>query len=116
MAIKLVKVGVAAVPGVIEIAEDVLDVEPTYIHATRILEFGAGLLGSLMVPEDSPWADPLEALMLASEPLAIKSIYGLMTEAVEGAPTVTKEAIELKLKQAGQVIPPVRPEEVAIEF
>jgi len=29
---------------------------------------------------------------------------------------ITKEAIELKLKRAGQVIPPVRPEEVAIEF
>jgi len=115
MALKLVKVGVAAIPGVIEIAEDQLDVDPTIVHATRFGEFGVGLIGSLMVRSGSPWEDPLEALMLSAEPLAIKSVFNLLTGAVEGAP-ITKEAIELKLKRAGQVIPPTRPEEVAIEF
>ena len=107
MPLKLVKVGVAAIPGVLEIAEDALDVDPTVIHGTRLAEFGVGLVGSLMVRERSPWEDPLEALMLASEPLAIKSIYSLVTGAIEGSP-ITKEAIELKLKRAGQL----RPEEI----
>lgn len=106
MPLKLVKVGVAAIPGILEIAEDALDVEPEVIHGTRLAEFGIGLVGSLMVKERSPYADPLEALMLASEPLAIKSIYNLVTGAMEGA-SITKEAIELKLKSrgAGQLRP-----------
>lgn len=101
MPIKLVKVGVAAIPGVAEIAEDYLDVDPEIIHATRGAEFGIGLIGSLMVPRGSPWEDPLEALMLASEPLAIKSVYSLVTGAMEGR-GITKEAIELKLKSRGR--------------
>ena len=113
MALKLVKVGVAAVPGIIDVVEDIMDVDPVWVHATRLGEFGVGLVGSLLAKR-APWEEPLEALMLASEPLAIKSIYSLVTGAMEGAPA-TKEAIELKLKRAGQVIPPTRPTEVAIE-
>lgn len=106
MPLKLVKVGVAAIPGLLEVAEDVMDVDPIVIHGTRIVEFLAGLGGSLMVNERSPYADPLEALMLASEPLAIKTIYSLVSGAMEGA-GITKEAIELKLKSrgAGQLRP-----------
>jgi len=109
MPLKLVKLGVAAIPGVLDIAEDYMDVDPIVIHGTRIVEFLAGLGGSLMVRPGSPYADPLEALMLASEPLTIKSIYSLVTGAMEGA-GITKEAIELKLRSrgAGQL----RPEEM----
>jgi len=105
MAVKLVKVGVAAVPGILEVAEDYLDVDPKIIHATRGAEFGIGLIGSLVVPAGA-WVDPLEALMLASEPLVIKSAYSLITGAVAGK-EVSKEAIELKLKgrPAGQLRP-----------
>ena len=106
MPLKLVKLGVAAVPGILEVAEDALDVEPIVIHGTRLAEFGLGLFGSLMVRRGSQWEEPLETLMLASEPLAIKSIYNLVTGAMEGT-AITKEAIELKLKSrgAGQLRP-----------
>ena len=101
MAVKLVKVGVAAIPGVVEIGEDYLDVDPEIVHATRGVEFGIGLVGSLLVPRGHVAEDPLEALMLASEPLVIKSVYSLITGALEGR-GITKEAIELKLKARGR--------------
>jgi len=109
MTVKLVKVGVAAIPGLADISEEYFDVDPKWIHATRGAEFGIGLIGSLLAPEKSAWGDPLEALMLASEPLVIKSVYELVTGVVAGK-EVTKEAIELKLKgrPAGQL----RPEEM----
>ena len=112
MAVKLVKVGVAAIPGIVEIGEDYFDADPKIVHATRGAEFGIGLIGSLLVPTGNPWEDPLEALMLASEPLVIKSVYNLVSGAIEGE-EVSREAIELKLKargrrRAGQI----RPEEM----
>ena len=113
MVVKLAKLAVAALPGIADIAEEYLDVDPTIVHATRGVEFGLGFLGSLLAPKDSPWEDPFDALMLASEPLVVKSVYSLLTEAVEGE-EVTKEDIELKLKARGRGAPAgqLRPEEM----
>jgi len=108
LAIKLVKVGTAAIPGVLEVLEDYFDVDPIYRHLTRFSTFGAGLIGSLLVRE-GVWGDVLEALMLSSEPLAIKSIYELIVGGGAGLEE-TREAIELKLMRKGER--QLRPEEM----
>jgi hypothetical protein len=103
---KLTKVGVALIPGIIDVAEDYMAVPSTYIHLTRIAEFAVGVVGCAMTGTTGFVADAMEALLLSSEPLLVKSIYGLVTGAVEGQPK--KSDIELRLRRAGALAPQIR--------
>jgi len=104
--VKLVKVGIAAVPGFIEIGGDILEWTPAWRDITRTIGCLGGLIGSLLVPK---YAEPLETFGLAYEPLFIKTLYGRLVGAVEGE-EITKADIQLRLRRrgAGQL----RPEEM----
>jgi len=121
--IALEKLGVGAIAGLADIGLEKID-ESFPIEAPiarpiqtvgRAALFLVGLAGSYMVKEGSKWVEPLETLMVAETPLVIRSIakgIGFIAD-YSGAPS--REAIELRLR-GGQVIPPTRPEEVAIEL
>jgi hypothetical protein len=103
---KLTKIGVALIPGIIDVAEDYAAVPSTYIHLTRVAEFAVGLVGCAMTGTTGFGADASEALLLSSEPLLIKSIFSFITGAVEGQPT--KSEIELRLHRAPAIAPQIK--------
>jgi hypothetical protein len=103
---KLTKIGVAAIPGIIDVVEDYFAVPSKYVHLTRFLEFGIGLIGCAVTGVEGFAANASEALTLSSEPLVIKSLYSLITGAIEGQPT--KEEIIARLRRAGAFAPQIR--------
>jgi len=121
--IALEKLGVGAIAGLADVGLEKLD-EAFPIEAPiarpiqtigRVGLFLTGLIGNYMVREGSKWAEPLETLMVAEEPLLIRSIVKLTGFIADYSGAPSREAIELRLR-GGQVIPPTRPEEVAIEL
>jgi len=122
--IALKKLGVAGLAGLADIGLEKLDESfPIEAPIARPIQtigraglFLVGLAGNYMVREGSKWAEPLETLMIAEEPLLIRSIAKGIGVIADYAEVPSRDSIELRLRRAGQVIPPTRPEEVAIEL
>jgi hypothetical protein len=106
----LKKLGVGAGVGLLDIGLEKID-ESQGLSAPlnaqtigRIGLFAIGLIGSAM----GKYEEILETVYIAEEPLLIRSaakLGGLITDYAE-APS--REAIELRLRSAGQAAPPMR--------
>jgi len=108
MPLKLVKLAEGAGLGLLDIALEKIDesqglVAPMNAQTIgRAGLFGLGLAGTAMGLGGAKWEPHLETIMIAEEPLLIRSllkITGLIGE-YAGAPS--REAIELRLRQAGR--------------
>lgn len=73
--------------------------EPLTIkNVARPILWGLGLAGSVLCKEDTLLSDVSETLMIAEEPLLVRTIYNVIKGATQGQ---TKRDLELKLKHKG---------------
>ena len=104
MKLNLVKLGEGAAVGLLDIGLEKIDESQGLTAPLNALTLGrAGIFGVSLVGQllTTKWHDHLETLMIAEEPLLIRSLAklgGLITDYAE-APS--REAIELRLRQAG---------------
>jgi len=106
--VNLKKLGIGAGVGILDIGLEKVD-EATGMVAPlnaqtigRAGLFALGLIGSAM----GKYEETLETLYVAEEPLVIRSIAKLVGFVTEYAEAPSREAIELRLRQAGQAITP----------
>jgi len=110
MALKLVKLAEGAGVGLLDIGLEKLDemqgwTAPMNAQTVgRAGLFALGLIGSAM-GKPARWVDHLETLYIAEEPLLIRSLAKLGGLIADYAEAPSREAIELRLRQAGQIIP-----------
>jgi len=110
MALKLVKLVEGAGVGLLDIGLEKLDEMQGWaapMNAQTIGRaglFAVGLIGSAL-ERPKRWWEHLETIMIAEEPLLIRSLAKLGGLIAEYAEAPSKEAIELRLRQAGQIIP-----------
>jgi len=108
MALKLVKVAEGAGVGLLDIALEKVDEMQGWVapmsaqFAGRATLFGVGLIGSAMGLGGARWEPHLETIMIAEEPLLIRSVAKLAGLVAEYAEAPSREAIELRLRQAGR--------------
>jgi len=106
MALKLVKLGEGAAVGLIDIGLEKLDESQGWVAPMnaqtlgRAGLFALGLVGSAL-ERPRGWTEHLETLMIAEEPLLIRSAAKLAGVIAEYAEAPSREAIELRLRQAG---------------
>jgi len=104
MKLNLVKLAEGATVGLLDIGLEKIDesqglVAPLNAQTIgRIGIFGASLVGQLVTDK---WHDHLETLMVAEEPLVIRSLAKLGGIIADYAEAPSREAIELRLRQAG---------------
>jgi len=108
--IALKKLGIGAGVGILDIATEKIDesqglVAPMNTRtAQRVGLFAAGLIGSLFAKSPS-WIEALETVMVAEEPLVIRSLANLGGLIADYAEAPSREAIELRLRSSGQQVP-----------
>lgn len=110
----LVKAGEAAVVGLVDIGLEKIDESTGMSFPLNAITIGraglwaVGFLGSALVRETSKYAEHLETLFIAEEPLLIRTIAKAANVIADYAGVPSREAIELRLKSAGQtIVPPV---------
>jgi len=107
MGLKLVKVLEGAGVGVLDIGLEKLDESQGWVAPAnaqtigRAAGFAAGLIGTMRLSDTHKWYPYLETLMIAEEPLLIRSLVKLTGLIGEYAEAPSREAIELRLRQAG---------------
>lgn len=81
--------------------EEVVKTEEPYTikNVARPVLWGLGLVGSVLCKEDTLLSDVSETLMIAQEPLLVRTIYNVVKGATQGQ---TKRDLELKLKRHGR--------------
>ena len=111
MKFNLKKLGVGAGVGLLDIGLEKLDESQGWVApanaltAGRAALFALGLIGSAM----GKYEEILETVYIAEEPLLIRSLAKLGGLVGEFAEAPSREAIELRLRSAGQAItPPMR--------
>jgi hypothetical protein len=82
---------------------------------SRVGLFATGLIGDLLVKEDSRAHKYLETMYIAETPLVIRTAFKAGGVIADYQAVPSREAIELRLKQAGQSIPPRVPG-VGVQF
>lgn len=108
MPIKLVKLAEGAGVGLLDIGLEKLDESQGWVAPANAITvgragiFGASLIGQLLLREGSKWHPHLETLMIAEEPLLIRSLAKLGGLIADYAEAPSREAIELRLRQAGK--------------
>jgi len=114
LAVKLVKVVEGAGVGVLDIALEKIDESQGWaapLNAQTIGRAGLfllGLGGSAMGLGGGKWEPHLETLYIAEEPLLIRSIAKMVGLVGEYAEAPSREAIELRLRQAGRAAGQIR--------
>lgn len=107
MKIKLVKVVEAGAVGGLDIGLEKIDESQGLVAPAsaqfigRAGLFALGLVGSAMGLGGAKWEPHLETLYIAEEPLLIRSLAKLGGMIGEYAEAPSREAIELRLRQAG---------------
>lgn len=112
MPLKLVKLGEAAALGLVDVGFEKLDEKMglgfpgNSITLGRAGLFLVGLIGDAMVRDGSKYHPYLETMYIAETPLLIRTAFkaGGVIADYQAAPS--REAIELRLKSAGQYIGP----------
>lgn len=77
--------------------EEVVKTEEPYTikNVARPVLYGLGLVGSVFAKEGTLLSDVSETMMIAQEPLLVRTIYNVIKGATQGQ---TKRDLELKLK------------------
>jgi len=106
MALKLVKLAEGAGVGLLDIGLEKLDESQGWVAPLnaqtigRAGLFALGLIGSAL-EKPRGWTEHLETIMIAEEPLLIRSLAKLGGIIADYAEAPSREAIELRLRQAG---------------
>ena len=104
MKLNLVKLAEGAGVGLLDIGLEKIDESQGLVAPLNALTLGrAGIFGVSLVGQllTTKWHDHLETLMIAEEPLLIRSLAKLGGLITDYAETPSREAIELRLRQAG---------------
>jgi len=117
--LRLVKLGEAAGLGLLDIGLEKIDEQmglgfpANALTIGRAALFGVGLVGDLLVKESSRLHPYLETMYIAETPLLIRTVAKAAHLVADYQDAPSREAIELRLRSAGQVLPPRIPGAIA---
>jgi len=110
--IALKKLGIGALAGFVDIGLEKLDeavlIEAPFAKPIQTVGRAGLFLAGLGLNYMGKWPEVTETLMIAEEPLLIRSLAKLGGVIADYAETPSREAIELRLRQAGGVAGQIR--------